>query len=134
MGVQCFDEEKVEEINALEIMLGIKNFPSIFSNQKSSDTGTEAVQQFSSTMRQSVHDLDSIIRDRFGAESYLHSELARRLRFHKDPEFRKQKLNIFSTTILPRMKEYEKTKSGKGPFRERKKQPFLILNFRDSLN
>jgi hypothetical protein len=134
MGIQCFDEAKEEEIRALEIMLGVKNFPSAQSEKQSIDSTAAAFKEFGATMCKSVRDLDSIIRDRFGAESYLRSELVRRLRFHTDPQFRKQKLHVFSTTILPRMKEYEHGKAGKAFERNKKKNPVLILNFRDSLN
>jgi hypothetical protein len=134
MGIQCFDKAKDEEIRALEIMLGIKDFPSDGSDEASSDEKSAAFKEFGSTMCKSVHQLDFAIQDRFGAESYLHAELARRLRFHTDPDFRKQKLQVFSTSILPRIKEYDRTKAGRIFDREKKNKPVLILNFRDSLN
>jgi hypothetical protein len=132
-GIHCFIEEKKEEILALEIMLGIKDVAVLFP-EKGSQTAAPILQNFGSFIKDSISDLDQIARQGCGREFHFRSELAQRLKFHTDQEFRKQKLQVFSTVILPRMKEYGREKAYEAFERHRKKQPVVIINLRDSLN
>ncbi len=132
-GVQCFIEEKEEEVLALEIMLGIKNIAVLFP-EKGADAKNAVLQKFGGFVKDSISDLDHIARHGCGLETHFRSELAQRLKFHTDEQFRKEKLRVFSAVILPRMKEYGKEKAFETFARHRKKEPVVILNFRDSLN
>jgi hypothetical protein len=132
-GIQCFIEKKEEEVLALEIMLGIKNMAVLFP-EKGSDAKNAMLQKFGDFAKDSLADLDRIAREGCGLESHFQSELSKRLKFHTDEKFRKEKLRIFSTVILPRMKEYGEEKAVEAFARQRKKPPVVILNFRDSLN
>jgi hypothetical protein len=133
-GIQRFFEEKEEEILALEIMLGKKDLSIISSGSPSESECNENLRKFGSLMKDSLDALDNFARHECGHEFHFRSELARRLRFHTDEEFRKEKLRIFSTLILPQMKKYGKEKALAAFERKRKSSPVLILNFRDSLN
>lgn len=133
-GVQCFVEEKEEEILALEIMLGKKDISVLSSTNPSESESDEKLQQFGSLIKESVDALDNFARHECGHEFRFRSELTHRLRFHTDKEFMKEKLLIFSTVILPRMKKYGKDKALTAFDGKRESPPILILNFRDSLN
>jgi len=120
-GMGYFSDEREEEIAALEIMLGLKEF--------TSQVGLGGV-----GVSNGINALDHAAREMFGVESYLRSELLRRLRFHRDVEYRKEKLAFFSSTILPCMKDYTRKKVFEVFERERNEQGRIVLNFRDSLN
>jgi hypothetical protein len=135
LGIQCFTEEREEEILALEIMLGKKDLSVLSSDDMDQNSElSDTLHKFGSFVKDSINELDGIARHGCGRELYFHSELARRLRFHTDKEFRKEKLRIYSTLILPNMKKYGKGKALETFERQRKAPPVLILNFRDSLN
>ena len=133
-GIQCFDEKKEEEILALEIMLGKKNMAALTSATQCSEECSNLLQNFSSSLKDSITDLDHIVREGCGLEFHFRSQLLRRLRFHTDETFKREKLLIFSTMILPRMKDYGKGKAQLESERQKKKAPFIIVNFKDSLN
>jgi hypothetical protein len=132
-GIQCFMEEKEEEVLALEIMLGIKNMSVLFP-ERGSDATKTVLQEFGASVNESLCGLDNIARNECGLEFHFRSELARRLRFHTDEKFRKEKLQAFTAIILPHMKEYGREKAFQAFKRQEKKPPVIILNFRDSLN
>jgi hypothetical protein len=133
-GIQCFHEEKEEEILALEIMLGKRDISTLCSdNQKLNECG-DTLRRFGSGVRDSINELDEIARHGAGREFHFRSELAQRLRFHTDKEFRNEKLRVYSTLVLPHMKKYGKEKVYEAFERRRKAKPIIILNFRDSLN
>jgi len=133
-GLEYFSDEREEEIAALEIMLGLKEFTVHKSFVGNSDACQTVLKDFGAAVSERINALDYSAREMFGTESYLHSELLRRLRFHRDVEYRKEKLAFFSSTILPRMKEYTRKKVFEVFERERGDCDRIILNFRDSLN
>jgi hypothetical protein len=133
-GIECFSEKKEEEILALEIMLGKKDFSVQSTENPISDTFNGILQNFGGLVKDSIDNLDHIAREGCGREFHFRSELSQRLRFHTDDQFRKEKLQFFSAIILPHMKKYGKEKAFEAFARQRKTPPVLILNFRDSLN
>jgi hypothetical protein len=133
LGIQCFIEKKEEEILALEIMLGIKNMAVLFP-EKGSNATTSMLQKYNSFIKDSLADLDHVARYGCGLETHFQSELSKRLKFHTDDKFRNEKLQVFSSVILPRIKEYGKEKALSLFEHKRKKPPVIVLNFRDSLN
>jgi hypothetical protein len=133
-GIRCFSEKKEEEILALEIMLGKKDFSAQSTENPVSDTFKGFLQKFGGLVNDSINNLDHIAREGCGREFPFRSELAQRLRFHTDDQFRKEKLQVFSAIILPQLKKYGKEKAYEVLGRQRKKPPVFILNFRDSLN
>jgi hypothetical protein len=133
-GIGYFNDEGENEVLALEIMLGFKEFPSLIQDKSGAGVPTPALQELGASICDRIKDLDRAATEGCGMESYLRSELLRRLRFHKDPEYRKEKLDIYTNTILPRMKEYTKKKVFEVFERERNEAGKIVLNFRDSLN
>jgi hypothetical protein len=133
-GIQCFLEEKEEEILALEIMLGKRDISTLCPENPKTNEHGDTLRKFGSFVKDSINELDDIARHGAGREFHFRSELAQRLRFHTDQDFRNEKLRVYSTLILPHMKKYGKEKAYEAFERRRKPQPVLILNFRDSLN
>jgi hypothetical protein len=133
-GMEHFNDEGEQEVLALEIMLGLKEFPSLLSDKPHGAAISSGLKELGAVISERIKDLDDSARQGCGAESYLRSELLRRLRFHKDPEYRREKLSVFTSTILPRMKEYTKRKVFEVFERERNEEQRVVLNFRDSLN
>ena len=134
LGLDYFSDEREEEVAALEIMLGLRQFASGLGLTKENYQTVGALQNFGSAVADGVYELDRGARESLAVESYLRSELLRRLRFHKDVEYRKAKLALFSGAILPRMKEYNRKKVFEVFERQRNEPERVVLNFRDSLN
>lgn len=133
-GIECFNDAAEQEILALQIMLGIKRFPSIKPEVPLDEPSEAAIGDFTDTLSDRIKELDYIADEGRGLESYFRSELFRRLRFHQDPEYRKEKLKVYMEKIYPRMKEYTKKKVFEVFERERNEGGRIVLNFRDSLN
>jgi hypothetical protein len=132
-GITCFDKSENEEINALEIMLGMKKFSPTMKDVSISDDCEKTIRNFGNELSDCIKNLDFIASEGCGLESYFKAELMRRLRFHQDPDYRKEKLHLYVTEIFPRVKEYTKNKVIEVFERDRNEER-IVLNFRDSLN
>lgn len=130
-GVLCSNGEHEEEISALEIMLGLKDFPSL--NGKSSFT-QKVIKAFSNDISREIKNIDFAAQEGCGIELYLHSELLHRLRFHTDETFRNEMLNIYKEKILPKIKIYTMKKVFEAFKKQRAEAEVYQLKQRDLFN
>jgi hypothetical protein len=104
-GLECFDGDCSIEIEAIEALLGKHNPVTVttFTGPMTAEDMKDIVADMAS------HGLERVERNarrKHGIESPIRPELLCRLRFHRDPAFRKEKLAFYRSHIAPQIDGY----------------------------
>lgn len=108
-SLDVFYEDNRYEVDALEVMLGIRNLD--LSEYK--DLGgteepekTQEALSILSGISVKIKEIDNTLSSCHGLENRLTSELKQRLQMYKDSEFREKMLNLYKTKISPKIGKF----------------------------
>lgn len=107
-GIDHFESDCSIEIDTLKSMIQRDIEEAIVFDQKVTPELLMSI--FKAFVNKSIAGLEHTLQSEFGFENVLNCELANRLRFHIDEEFRKKHMDVFINVILSEIGNYNDEK------------------------